>query len=227
MPRLARVVCPGLPHHLTQRGNNKQVVFHKDQDRKQYIQMLYKFQKDCSCTIHAYCLMNNHIHLLVTPPSKEMLAKMMQKISLTYTQQYNARYKKSGRLWGSRYYSSVVADGQYLWTVSRYIERNPVRAQLVKKPNDYRWSSVYAHQDNINSRLIKPIWSGGTERKKYLKFLNAPDNELDVGRIRQTTINGKPYGSEAFIKAVFCKAGVIFNKRPRGRPKNRDTSDFK
>ena len=114
MPRTARIVGVGYPHHIIQRGNNKQAIFFNDKDRKIYLYLLEKYSNECGCDIFAYCLMDNHVHLLAVPDTELALAKAMQKISLTYTQFINRKYNRTGRLWECRYYSSLVDEDAYL-----------------------------------------------------------------------------------------------------------------
>ncbi|GAI54022.1 unnamed protein product, partial [marine sediment metagenome] len=131
MPRIARIVGIGYPHHIIQRGNNRQNIFFDQEDRLLYLKWLEKYSLECGCTIHAYCLMINHVHLLVVPQYNYSLAKTIQKLSLTFTQHINKKYKRTGRLWECRFYSALVDKEPYLWSVGRYIERNPVRAKIV------------------------------------------------------------------------------------------------
>jgi len=127
MPRIARLIAPGYPHHIVQRGNNRAAVFFGEKDRVCYLSLLEKFKKEYSCTLYAYCLMTNHIHLLITPKDEDALAKLMQKVSLCYTQYVNRTYQRTGRLWECRFHSTIVDTDEYFWSVYRYIVRNPVR----------------------------------------------------------------------------------------------------
>src|SRR4030042_6002476 len=145
MPRIGRAVAAGFPHHVIQRGNNREQVFFKEKDRKQYLSLLKKYSVKWKSSIIAYCLMNNHVHLLKKPESDESLFKMMQGLTLCYTQHINRTYKRTGRLWESRYHSCIVDQEKYLWAVARYIEQNPVRAGMVQRAEDYPYSSARAH----------------------------------------------------------------------------------
>ncbi|MCK4245286.1 MAG: transposase [Candidatus Omnitrophica bacterium] len=220
MPRTARIVGAGYLHHIIQRGNNRQAVFFDDEDRRVYLKLLKKYTDECNCKIKAYCLMNNHIHLLLIPQHDNSLSKTMQKLSLRYTQYINSKYKRTGRLWECRFHSSVVDRERYLWSVCRYIERNPIRAKIVNEPVKYKWSSAKVNtsldqQDN----LVEPIWQDHLEREEYIKFLNQPDNKDEIGRIRKSTFGGIPMGTDEFLKDIAKTLGVIIKIRPRGRPR--------
>ncbi len=144
MPRIARAVATGYPHHVIQRGNNKEKVFFDKEDRERYLSLLKKYSDKWDSPILAYCLMSNHVHLLTRPDMEESLYKMMQGVTLCYTQYINRKYERTGRLWESRYHSCIVDKERYLWAVARYIEQNPVRAKMVKRVEDYLYSSARA-----------------------------------------------------------------------------------
>lgn len=221
MPRIARIVGIGYPHHLIQRGNNRQNIFFDQEDRRLYLKWLEKYSLECGCTIHAYCLMSNHVHLLVVPQYNYSLAKTMQKLSLTFTQHINKKYKRTGRLWECRFYSTLVDKESYLWSIGRYIERNPVRAKIVSKPEEYHWSSAKANLTSEEISFIKPIWQDDTEREEYVTFLNNPDKEEEIEIIKKSTISGKPIGSEEFLNQMVETLGITINRRPKGRPRKR------
>ena len=151
MPRIARLVGAGYPHHIIQRGNNRQPIFFDDKDKLRYLHLLEKYSSECGCDIFAYCLMNNHVHILSVPDDNSALAKTMQKLSLTYTQFVNQKYNRTGRLWECRYYSALVDEERYLISVVRYIEQNPVRAKIVSQATEYPWSSA---QLNIMAKEV-------------------------------------------------------------------------
>lgn len=219
MSRIPRIVAPEYPHHVIQRGNNKQAVFFDDEDRKFYLKLLNRYANECGCRVNAYCLMNNHIHLLLTPQEKNSLSKTMQKLSLRYTQHVNRKYERSGRLWECRFYSCVIDKDRYLWSACRYIERNPVRAKLVSDPVKYKWSSA-----RINAGLergegfVEPIFKSYVERKRYIEFLHQVDDGDEIEKIRKSTSKGLPFGSDQFLKNIGKKLGVVIELRPRGRP---------
>ena len=149
MPRTARIVIPGLPHHVTQRGNNRQDVFFSDADRKVYLELLGQQCETFGLAIDGYCLMTNHIHLIATPRDEGSLAKAVGRTNLYYTRYINRLHGRSGHLWQDRFFSCPL-DDQYFWTAMIYVERNPVRANLVRKPWRCPWSSATAHVTGID-----------------------------------------------------------------------------
>ena len=219
MPRIARIVGIDYPHHIIQRGNNRSAVFFNNKDKEKYLELLRKYSSECACKINAYCLMKNHIHILAIPIHEYSLAKTFQKLSLRYTQYINKKYNRTGRLWECRFYSALVDKEVYLWSVCRYIERNPVRAKIVDKPVEYEWSSARVHCEESKNGFIDPIWQNEYERKEYLKFLNMTDKEEEIVKIRSSTYRGCPIGSGGFINYVENKFGITINTKPRGRPR--------
>jgi len=219
MSRIARIVVPDYPHHIIQRGNNKQNVFFAKGDREFYLSLLDRYSSECGCRVHAYCLMKNHIHLLLVPEHDNSLAKTMQKLSLRYTQHVNKKYARSGRLWECRFYSSVIDSDAYLWSVCRYIERNPVRAKVTEKPTEYRWSSAKINVGEKKSRFVEPIYRNLIEKKDYPDFLNNVDDNRERKKIRNSTYAGMPLGTDKFIEKISLICGVVLKKHPRGRPR--------
>jgi putative transposase len=157
MPRISRAVAVGFPHHVIQRGNNRDKVFFEKQDRQKYLELLKKYSDQWECPILAYCLMSNHVHLLVRPKGEESLYKMMQGLMLCYTQHIDRKYEKTGRLWESRYHSCIVDREHYLWAVARYIEQNPKRANIVKKEEEYPYSSARAHIEGKRDDIVEDV----------------------------------------------------------------------
>ncbi len=223
MPRIARIIGVDYPHHVTQRGNNRQDIFLDDGDRMFYLQLLRKYVVECQCIIYAVCLMRNHVHLLVVPKKEEALAKMMQKVSLVYTQYFNKKYERTGRLWESRFHSSLIDKESYLLAACAYIEMNPVRAKLVDKPQQYRWSSINVNMNvkNLDKMFdfVKPIWQDYIDLKEYADFLQYRNNELLEEKIRKLTLSGKPVGDEEFLDVIYKKFGVQVKPKKMGRPK--------
>ena len=201
MSRIARIVAPLYPHHIVIRGNNQKKIFFRSKDNKEYLRIVKNCSKKWKCRILSYCLMPNHVHLLLVPQKKESLSKTMQAINLTYTQYLNKRYDRSGRTWESRYHSSIIHEDQYLWRVIRYIETNPVRANLVKDTQDYIWSSAYLRIHNIKNNLIESLESlikrygvfGSTNYRDYLKFPEA-DRDSSQHRIKELFHNNPSLG---------------------------------
>ena len=146
MPRLARTVAVGCAHHITQRGNNRQDVFFVDDDRRVYLELLGEQAEKYGLQIEGYCLMSNHVHLVAVPKAEEALAKAVGRTHFRYTQYINRFHKRNGHLWQGRFYSCAL-DTRHFWLALKYIERNPVRVRLCRKPWRYEWSSAAAHVD--------------------------------------------------------------------------------
>ena len=221
MPRIARVCAEGYPHHITQRGNNKEKVFFDDEDKRFYLDVLRRYKDKYKIKILAYCLMGNHVHVLAIPEKETSLARGIGGTNLLYTQYINRKYNRSGRLWQNRFFSSVVEKEPYLWAVMRYIEQNPVRAKLIKRAEDYQWSSARAHVLDIKDDILsKEIWFNEREIKSYREFLSKGAKEINA-TIRRATSTGRPLGSEGFIKKLerILKRGLFPKKG--GRPKKK------
>jgi len=202
MPRIARVCADGYPHHITQRGNNKEKAFFDDEDKRFYLEVLLRYKDKYNIKILAYCLMGNHVHILAVPEKETSFARGIGGTNLIYTQYINRRYNRSGRLWQNRFFSSVVEKEPYLWAVMRYIEQSPVRAKLVKRAEDYQWSSARAHVLDIKDNLLSnESWFNEKEIKSYKEFLSKDAKEINAA-IRRATSTGRPLGSEGFIKKL-------------------------
>lgn len=219
MPRIARAVATGFPHHIVQRGNNKDTVFSDHEDKETYLSLLKKYSDKWKAPIAAYCLMSNHIHLLAKPENDESLHKMMQGVTLCYTQHINRKFGRTGRLWESRYHSCIVDTEQYLWAVARYIEQNPVRANMVTAPEDYPHSSAKAHFGYAIDKVLGEELFPESQRKDYIEFIRAKISEDQLKDIRYKTRTGRPFGSEAFIASVEDRLQRSFELKSAGRPK--------
>ena len=219
MSRIARAVASGFPHHVVQRGNNREKVFFTKEDKDKYLSLLKKYSDKWNSPILVYCLMNNHVHLLARPSKNESLYKMMQGITLCYTQYINRTYKRTGRLWESRYHSCIIDKEKYLWAVARYIEQNPVRAKIAKKAEDYLYSSAKTHIYGTKDEALGEMLFEGRQRTDYIQLMKANIKEEDINNIRDYTRNGRPFGSESFVEKMEQKLDRIFKLRPRGRPK--------
>jgi len=144
MPRISRAVAVGYPHHITQRGNYRQTVFKSDEDFNRYFQLLQKYSDKYSLKIWAYCLMSNHVHYVAVPMNDNSLAKTFNALHMMYSRYFNQKSGGNGHLWQGRFFSCVL-DELHVYAAVRYVENNPVRANMVDKPEDYKWSSAGAH----------------------------------------------------------------------------------
>jgi len=221
MPRIARVCAIDYPHHITQRGNNRESAFFDNEDREFYLKALSRYSQQWEFDIWAYCLMTNHVHILSVPTRKESLARGIGSTNLVYTQYINRKYKRSGRLWQNRFFSTIVEDEPYLWAVVRYIERNPVRVGLVQRAEDYNWSSCKAHVSGFkDSILTGKGWLEENNVQAYKEFLRNDDKEIEKS-VRNATTTGRPLGSVIFIQLLEKKLGRSLLPKKAGRPKKK------
>jgi putative transposase len=191
---------------VVHRGNNKQPIFHDEEDMDRYVRLVKVYKTKWDCKILGYSLMPNHVHLLIVPSGNPGLAKAMQGISLCYTQDFNRKYKRTGRLWEARYFSSIIDRDHYLWAVVRYVDWNSVRAGIVKKPEDYKWSSAKAHMLGIEDPLVNPRdLEEYAERGQYQGYLVNPESEKEIGIIQEMTRKGLPIGNIEFQRLVESK----------------------
>lgn len=225
MPRIARIFAINHPHHITQRGNNKQSVFLDDGDKAFYLKLITAYSQKWAFDIWAYCLMTNHVHLLVVPKAQKSLARGMGSTNLVYTQYFNKKYQRTGRLWQNRFFSTIIDRETYLWAAARYIERNPVRAGIVKDAQDYIWSSACAHLLSVENPILSSNgWLDKENVSAYRKFLQDAhmdmDGDTDIeNAIRKATSTGKPLGGEKFIRIISEETQRELSQRKSGRPK--------
>jgi len=225
MPRIARIIAPGYPHHVTQRGNNRARVFFNDEDRQTYLRLLADYAAKYSLQIWAWCLMDNHVHLLVVPENEASLARAIGLTNMVYTQYLNRKLNQSGRIWQNRFFSCVVEKDDYLWSVARYIERNPLKVGLAEKAEDYRWSSAKAHLAAATDELLsRPDWLDLSDRAEYADFCRIEDEEQN-NTIRQATRTGRLYGSDSFIDQLEDELNRRIRPKKAGRPRKRKESN--
>jgi putative transposase len=219
MPRISRAVATGFPHHIVQRGNNRAAVFFNQEDRAVYLFLLKRYSEKWDTPVSCYCLMSNHVHLIATPSSEESLQKMMQGITLCYTQHINRKYARTGRLWESRYHSSIVDPEAYLWPVARYIEQNPVRAAIVENSEDYPHSSAPAHFGLVQDAVLGENLFSENQRNDYIKFIRSAIPLQQIKDIRQSARTGRPIGTERFMREIESRLGKRLVALPVGRPR--------
>jgi len=220
MPREARTVIQNIPHHITQRGNNRQDVFFTTDDRRAYLEILARQSAAHGMKIHAYCLMTNHIHIVATPERQDSLALALGKTHLIYTQHINRLHKRSGHLWQNRFYSCPVQDDA-LPPVMRYVENNPVRARLARRAWQYEWSSAAAHTGAQDAAgiLCLDAWRKLATPESWKAYLIERTDEEFVRTLRLRTSRGRPLGSDSFISKLETIAGRRLRALPNGRPR--------
>ena len=217
MPRIARVVVPGAPHHIVQRGNRRLPTFFCDDDYQYYLEIMREWCDRHDVDIWAYCLMTNHVHLIAVPETAEGLRLAIGEAHRRYTLRVNRRERWTGHLWQGRF-SSFVMDEPYLLAAARYIERNPVRAGMVKAPWTYRWSSARAHVDNLDDILARP---GPLllRMPDWRSFLMRPENDKDLQAIERHERTGRPLGADSFFDRLRTILGVDLRPKKPG-PRN-------
>ncbi len=221
MARLARVVAPGLPHYITQRGNRQEPTFFCDDDYQHYHDLMVEWCGAYSVEIWAYCLMPNHVHLIAVPDSADGLARAIGEVHRRYTRMVNLREGWRGHLWQGRF-ASFVLDQAYLLTAARYVETNPVRAGLTKSPGPYRWSSAAAHARGKDDALVRvaPLLDLAPNWRAFLARVN---REQDVSLLRAHESTGRPLGDEAFLETLEHDLGRNLKRQkpgPKVGPRN-------
>ena len=209
MPRRARLVIPGIPWHIIQRGNNRIPCFYADEDYRRYLDDLGEMAEKYECALHAYVLMTNHVHLLLTPNREDSAALLMKHLGQRYVQYINRCYRRSGTLWEGRYRSCLVQSDTYVLTCYRYIELNPVRANMVRHPSDYRWSSYRMNGAGKPMSLITPhpeyLGLGMTDesrRENYRGLFRAHLDTEVMADIRRSTNGNYVLGNDRFKEEI-------------------------
>ena len=216
MARLPRFRAPGMPQHVIQRGNNRSATFAVDSD--------YLFYRDClaaaceryECRVHAYVLMTNHVHLLITSATRSGISQVMQTVGRRYVRRFNDRHQRTGTLWEGRYRAAPIESERYLLTCYRYIELNPVRAGMVRHPRDYRWSSYRTNALGTRDPIVAPhseyqaLGSDALARRAaYRALFNETVADATLEAIRDATNKGWALGSERFHETL----GRLLNRR--------------
>ncbi len=226
MSRLPRLTVPGLPHHLIQRGNNRQSIFIDEIDCAQFLAELEDLAPRHGLAVHAYVLMPNHVHLLASPAERDTLGRLMQALGRRYVRRFNDRHRRTGTLWEGRYRSTVVETDRYLLACMRYIDLNPVRGGLVSDPAIFRWSSHAHHIGQRADPLITEhagYWALGNtpfERQvAYRRLFEDDQDPEEVAAIRYATHHGWALGQDAFVKNMAANAGRRTLPAKAGRPR--------
>ena len=220
MPRIARVVVPEMPHHVTQRGNYQQKVFMENTDRKLYLKWIKEYSERYGLRVWAYCLMDNHVHFVVVPQRMDSMAKTFNQAHMRYSQYINHEMGRRGHLWQGRFYSCLL-DDSHLYTAIRYVENNPVRVGIVKRAEDYAWSSCRSHVLGLSDPVLSsdlPILNEISDWREYLGMVEEKDM---VERLRECTSTGRPTGSKAFVRRIERLLERELIPQPIGRPRKR------
>ena len=228
MARLPRYFVEGQPQHVIQRGNNRSPIFASDNDYEFFLACLREAANSHGCSVHAYVLMTNHIHLLATPATASSLPKVLQSVGRRYVQHFNHAYRRTGTLWEGRYRATVIDSERYLLTCMRYIELNPVRAGMIADPGDYRWSSYAANALGhapgwlVSHPLYERLGSGPSERcAAYRDLFRIHLSTGEAEAIREATNKAWGLGNDGFRGEIEALAGRRAGPKPRGRPRLR------
>lgn len=224
MPRQPRMYLPGVPFHVIQRGNNRGNCFFSDSDYKTYLDCLIDASRRYGLDVHAYVLMTNHVHLLVSPEREDSISRAMQSIGRRFVQHINRSYGRTGTLWEGRHRASPVDQDKYLFTCMRYIELNPVRANMVQTAGEYHWSSYLCNAHNVPSLLIRRhslFEALGLDEESRVNAYRAlfdklPSND-DLSLIRRSVQLSMPTGDDHFHRQIEQALGRAVGRSRRGR----------
>ena len=225
MARLPRLTLPGYPHHVIQRGNNRQAIFAKTADYQRLLDLLDDNARQFEVAIHAYVLMSNHFHLLVTPQTSDGLPQMMQAVGRRYVRYFNDSQQRSGTLWEGRYRSTLIQTDRYLLACMAYIDLNPVRAGLVAQAADYPWTSHGHYIGRQMDKLVTPhplVWALGNtpfaREAAYAELVQAGVNPVHQSALTQATLSGWALGEPDFVADLQKRTQRRVAKGQAGRP---------
>ena len=229
MPRKPRFFMPGIPVHVVQRGHSRNPIFFEPGDYAAYLSWLKEGADKYQCAIHAYVLMTNHVHILVTPDDKAGISRMMQYVGRKYVPYINVSYGTSGSIWEGRYKASLVDEDSYFLTCMRYIELNPVRAEMVKSPSAYRWSSYHTNGLGVHDKVLTmhSLYKGlgrtaEKRREAYVSLFKAHVDDGELAAIRDCWQSGTPLGNDYFKQKIEEKLKCKVGHARRGRPPRLD-----
>lgn len=220
MPRIARVIIPDVPHHITQRGNFSHNIFNENEDRQMYIYLINEHKKVLDIDILSYCLMNNHVHFIIVPHNITSLGILFNQVSMRYAQYFNKKLNRKGHMWQDRYYSCPM-DNDHLYEAIRYVENNPVNAGIVKYAEKYPWSGAKSHvyQNDTEGIILTDYTNFIEEIKDWKNYLRETGVPKIITNIKKCTSNGRPAGNDLFVKEIESRTGRILKIKSKGRPK--------
>lgn len=226
MPRRPRIALPGVPLHVIQRGNNRQAIFFAEEDYRYFLGQLAECARSAGCSVHAYVLMTNHFHLLLTPGEAGSAGRLMKQLGQRYVQRVNRSYRRSGSLWEGRFRSCIIQDAAYLMACSRYVELNPVRAGMVAQPADYPWSSYRANAHGERDPAVTPhsvymglADDGPGQRAAYRDLFRYTLKLGQLDEIRRATNGNFALGDPRFQAQIAAALGRRVTPGKPGRPR--------
>jgi putative transposase len=230
MGRQPRLVADGLVYHALNRGNNRSAVFTTATDYQTFLRALGQSKERYPFRLYAYCLMNNHFHLVLEPQGGQSISRILQSLTVAHTWHCHRQRDSSGHVWQGRFKSPVIAADEHLLTVMRYVESNPLRAGMVSDLAAYPWSSYLAHGLGKSMGLVDqaPVWAGLSKtepgRQAYWRrWLHQPLSAGDLAAIRRSVTSGRPYGGGPWVAAMAKRLGIDLSPRPPGRPRKTKT----
>ena len=231
MPRPLRPIDDGLVYHVINRGNNRQPVFRDDGDYVAFLDALGDLKKRKPFDLYGYCLLGNHIHLLLRPGDSP-ISRIVQSLLVSHTQRYHRFHRSSGHVWQGRFKSPVIQDDEHLMTVLRYIEANPLRAGLVKRAGEYRWSSFTCHGAGGVDPLLDPTPAyealgarPATRQRRWSAYVHQTPDADELAAIRRSGETGLPYGASSWIERLARRLKFDLTIRPRGRPRKTERGE--
>jgi putative transposase len=219
MPRTSRASRAGYCYHVINRGNGRAEVFHKTEDYAAFIRLIVDANKRLPMRMTGYCLMPNHFHLLLWPHGDGDLSRWMQWLLTAHVRRYHRHYHSSGHVWQGRFKAFPIQEDEHYLSVLRYVERNPLRAALVDRAQDWPWSSL-SHDPNARPEgllTVGPVAKG----TRWTNHVNGAETDLELQRLRQSVNRGTPFGSETWAEAIAAALGLESSLRPRGRPRKK------
>lgn len=225
MARQARLTVPAHPHHIIQRGNDRQLIFRDQFDRERFLTLLGEHSERLKVAVHAYVLMDNHFHLLLTPDTAEGIPQMMQAVGRSYVRYFNMRHGRTGTLWEGRYRSSLIETEKYLLVCMAYIDLNPVRAGMVSEPAEFPWSSHRHLIGQRSDKLVTPhalFWSLGNtpfaREAAYAQMVRAGISPRAQADLTRAALTGWALGSAAFVSSMESSTRRRLSPAKSGRP---------
>ncbi len=214
MARMPRLVVPGYPHHVTQRGARRMKTFFSEGDYEYYLDLIAHYKEGAGVDVLAYCLMPNHVHFVAVPHEKESLSRLFRQVHRHYTRHINFREQWKGHLWQERFHSFVM-DEQYLLATVRYVERNPVKAKLCFLAEEWRWSSAGAHLLGVDDHIVtvKPMLERIPDWRAYLSM---EEGERELSTIKHHSTSGRPAGDTTFVQYLEALTGRDLQKKKPG-----------
>jgi putative transposase len=223
MSRLARIVVPGFPHHVTQRGNRRARVFDDDNDRRRYLALLDLYRQKHGLEVWAYCLMSNHVHWIVVPRDEYALARAFRGAHTAFSLAMNRKRGETGHLWQNRFFSCPL-DGAHAWASVRYVERNPLRARIVRRAENYAWSSAAGHCGLRADAMLSGEFPPAAVVPDWSAWLHAED-AAQTDFIRRQTRTGRPCGADGFVSQLEALLKRPLQLLKRGRKKKQKAEE--